>query len=51
MNTEEKYKITVLCSKCGVPMTVLPDDDMHDAIKKQMQNWYHVRCVKKIKIW
>ncbi|MCW1311442.1 MAG: hypothetical protein QXJ93_01220 [Candidatus Rehaiarchaeum fermentans] len=47
MNAEEKYKITVLCSKCSKPMTVLPDDDMHDAIKKQMQNWYHVECAKK----
>ncbi|MEM3455869.1 MAG: hypothetical protein QXT72_04880 [Candidatus Micrarchaeia archaeon] len=47
MNAEEKYKITIFCSKCGKPMIVLPDSNMHDAIQKQIQNWYHVWYARK----
>ena len=39
------YRIQLSCYKCDVPMTVIPNDQMHQAIRDHLEGtWSHTNC-------
>ena len=43
-----EYRIQLLCQKCWKPMTVMPNDNLHKAIREQIEGvWFHSNCVER----
>lgn len=40
-----EYRIQLECHKCGEPMTVIPNSQMHQAIRDHLEGeWSHTNC-------
>ena len=40
------YRIQLFCRKCGKPMTVTPNDNLHKAMRNQFEGtWFHSSCI------